>query len=278
MTNLAYSKLYKRKTIIIKKILEKRENYARKIQNYYYFYVRKKILFAKAKKLQKYYSIYPSKKYFNRIMIKLFTDGRDPRNFQTCPVKFCTIRNCYIFDIPKSKFVSREKILLFNFIIDNKIEVDDNYDKVLLGSSYVNKIDFRKQDREEYKYINLNQSASFTDRTLLARRAESAKRNYKNTIHFNKIKSLTININSNIANYQKFSRNATKTTKNDVSDSSLSLGPIFYTIDEEHITSKKSKTTKPILKENKSRGKISGQTSTSKPNKRVSFGNIQTKY
>ena len=64
------------------------------------------------------------------------------------PIKFCNIRNCYVFDIPKSQF-NKNKILNFNFISNNnKVIIDPKYKTVLLGDNYANQIDFKKYDKK----------------------------------------------------------------------------------------------------------------------------------
>lgn len=137
-----------RKNLIIQRIIIQRNDSAKIIQKKYKKYVSVKNLFNLSLKHKKFYSVYPSKENFSSISIKIFTDLRNPTKFKILPLKFCSIRNTYVFDIPKSKFTKNKKIMRFNFIIDDEVTVDTSYDYVLFGDCYVNQIDFKEYDNK----------------------------------------------------------------------------------------------------------------------------------
>ena len=102
-------KYINRKNIIINSILEKREQSASLIQYKFRTFMMKQDLIALAKKHKFYYSIYPSfisetSKNKNNLKIKLYTDLSSPNNYSILPVRFCPLRNCHVFDIPKKNF------------------------------------------------------------------------------------------------------------------------------------------------------------------------------
>ena len=151
---ISFFKLYikkynEKKEILIQNLLEKRNTSAKIIQENYITYLLRKDLFSLAKKHKYYYSIYPSfinennnQQNFN---IKIYTDLTNSKKYTILPLRFCLIRNCYVFDIPKNKFPDYKKIMRFNFVSekDDRI-IDPNYKKVIFGGKYVNEIDFKK--------------------------------------------------------------------------------------------------------------------------------------
>ena len=148
-----------RRNLLIQRIIKNRNDSAKLIQKNFkrHFYLNN-LLFLAAKH-KEFYSVYPSKKIFTDIKIKLFTDLRNPVKFKILPVKFCPIRNTYVFDISKSKFLKNKKIMRFNFVIDGKITIDSTYDYVVFGDSYVNQIDFKVVDNKiikNYKKFDLS--------------------------------------------------------------------------------------------------------------------------
>ena len=86
------------------------------------------------KKNKSYYSIYPSflatqnSKNKNNLKIKIFKDLNKPSIFSVHPVKLCPVRNCYVFDIQKSKFSPNNKLINFVFISSgDKVAIDPSY-------------------------------------------------------------------------------------------------------------------------------------------------------
>ena len=167
------SKYINRKNIIIKNILEKREQSASLIQNKFKTFIMKKDLIALAKKHKFYYSIYPSflseKNKNKKIKIKLYTDLSSPDKFTILPLRYCPLRNCHVFDIPKNKFPEYKKIMNFNFLNNsNKVIIDPKYKVVIFGNDYVNQIDFKTFDRKEssknnYIKLSLKNESSGSD-------------------------------------------------------------------------------------------------------------------
>ena len=167
------SKYINRKTILIKSILEKREQSASFIQNKFKTFIMKKDLIALAKKHRFYYSIYPSflseKNKNKKIKIKIYTDLSSPDNYTILPLRYCLLRNCHVFDIPKNKFPANKKIMNFNFLTNsNKVIIDPKYKVVLFGNDYVNQIDFKTFDRKEtsknnYIKLSLKNESSGSD-------------------------------------------------------------------------------------------------------------------
>ena len=151
---------------MINKLLEKREDSARMIQEKYKIYLMKKDLYALAKKHVNYYSVYPSilseddNTEKNKVQIKIFTDLRNYENYRILPVRFCLLRNCYVFDIPKSKFPSSKKIMRFNFIINHKIITEPSYKIIRTKEESVNEIDFSKIKKNmKKKHVDFDDSS-----------------------------------------------------------------------------------------------------------------------
>lgn len=137
-----------RKKLLIQRILRFRENSAVIIQKNFKQYINHQNLLSLLQKRKNYYSVYPSIKPKLTIFIKLYTDLRNPLIFKMLHVKFCKIRNCYSFDIPKNKFPSHKKIMRFIFVIDNEEIIDQAYKSVFFGKELVNQIDFKLYDKK----------------------------------------------------------------------------------------------------------------------------------
>ena len=98
---------------IINKIIKQREENIISIQKCFREFICRRKLISFTKKHKKYYSVYPSRDDFSKISIKLYTNLKDPSKYVELPVRLCEKRNCYAFDIPKSKFPSKKKIYVF---------------------------------------------------------------------------------------------------------------------------------------------------------------------
>ena len=167
-----YIKQYNtRKKILLHNLLEKRNNSAKIIQDNYIVFLLRKDLFSLAKKHKNYYSVYPSfisgTKYKQKVRIKIYTDLTNSKKYSILPVRYCLIRNCYVFDIPKNKFPGNKKIMRFNFISedDDRI-IDPGYKKVIFGGKCVNEIDFKKSDKNTKlikKDVSSNSSSALSD-------------------------------------------------------------------------------------------------------------------
>lgn len=131
---------------------EKRNQSATLIQMQFKNYLMKKDLYALAKTHRKYYSVYPTDSlndplnYDDSVQIKLYTDLNNSRSYKILPVRFCLLRNCFVFDIHKVKFSNSKKIMRFNFIINGKTVTDPNYKSVIFKNKDVNEIDFNKYE------------------------------------------------------------------------------------------------------------------------------------
>lgn len=179
--------------------MKQREDSIKIIQQKYKKYKQLKLLKNLREKNKNYYFIYPSIGNYSSIKIKIFTDLRNSTKYKILLVKFCPIRNCFVFEIPKSKFLKKKKIMRFNFIIDNKIIIDPSFDFVLFGDSYVNQIDFKVYDdkvlksEKKYDYVIKNKNES-----------KNQKNGIKNSKKYNKGKFVTLeNEQSSINDYDE---------------------------------------------------------------------------
>ena len=249
----------------------------------------KQDLIALAKKHKFYYSIYPSflsEKNKNKkdLKIKLFTDLSSPNNYSILPVRFCPLRNCHVFDIPKKKFLSHKKIMNFNFLNHNKVVIDPKYKIVLFGEDYVNQIDFKKFDKKEkfknnYFKITLNKIESSGTESGESNSYSDYEDDSKEKKEKNLNENLDINdcLNHNIINFNKNYNNKlendcvlSNTLSNSTKDSFSLNSPIFKKC--------KKKRSKSILKNkngSKSKNKYREKSSNSK---RVSFGFSQISF
>lgn len=128
-------------------------------------YLLRKNLNLLLRKYNNYYSVYPSNTINEdiKIELKLFTDLKNAEKYSILPVRFCPVRNCYVFDIPKAKFPSHKKIMRFNFLINDEIVIDPAYRNVYFGNDIVNQIDFKLYDKKEQNLKNYNKKSSFAN-------------------------------------------------------------------------------------------------------------------
>lgn len=168
--------------MIIQRIVRFREDSAKLLQknirNFIYRQKVKKILL----KLQKYYSVYPSNEPNFNISLKLFIDNRNPLIYKIFPIRFCKVRKCYVFDIPKNKFPSHKKIMRFIFIIDNNERIDEAYKSVLFGEELVNQIDFKLYDKKIERlskfYNNIKKGKLKTNNNIINKNRFSKRRSF----------------------------------------------------------------------------------------------------
>lgn len=255
--------------------MEKREQSATAIQQHFRSYMKKKKVLSLAKKTKSYYSIYPSFlakpniKHKNDVKIKIFKDLNTPNKYSIQPVKFCPVRNCYVFDMPKNKIHSDNKLMNFIFITHaNKIAIDPNYKIIQFGDEYVNQINFKQFDKNTEKnanYLNFsfeekessnNNSDSFSDSEDNSVLEKDEAIGIKNCLTFS-----IINSNSKLDLLSN-----TNSTK----DSIRMNSPVYRKI--------KRKRTKSILK-NKNGSKSNPKHKENKSlKKRVSFGSSQISF
>ena len=277
------SKYTNRKTIIIKSILEKREQSASFIQNKFKTFIMKKDLIALAKKHRFYYSIYPSflseKNKNKKIKIKIYTDLSSPDNYTILPLRYCLLRNCHVFDIPKNKFPANKKIMNFNFLTNsNKVIIDPKYKVVLFGNDYVNQIDFKTFDRKETSknnYIKLSLKNENSGSDSGESDCYSDKEN-ENDDDSEKQKDLNENFNDDLNhNFIYLNKNGKLENSNTMSNSTKDS---FISPKKK---CKKKKRSKSILKnKNGRRNSIvkDPQIKRTITNKRVSFGSSQISF
>ena len=277
------SKYINRKTIIIKSILEKREQSASFIQNKFKTFIMKKDLIALAKKHKFYYSIYPSflseKNKNKKIKIKIYTDLSSPDNYTILPLRYCLLRNCHVFDIPKNKFPANKKIMNFNFLTNsNKVIIDQKYKVVLFGNDYVNQIDFKTFDRKESSknnYIKLSLKNESSGSDSGESDCYSDKEN-ENDDDSEKQKDLNENFNDDLNhNFIYLNKNGKLENSNTMSNSTKDS---FISPKKK---CKKKKRSKSILKnKNGRRNSIvkDPQIKRTITNKRVSFGSSQISF
>lgn len=277
------SKYINRKTILIKSILEKREQSASFIQNKFKTFIMKKDLIALAKKHRFYYSIYPSflseKNKNKKIKIKIYTDLSSPDNYTIVPLRYCLLRNCHVFDIPKNKFPANKKIMNFNFLTNsNKVIIDPKYKVVLFGNDYVNQIDFKTFDRKETSknnYIKLSLKNENSGSDSGESDCYSDKEN-ENDDDSEKQKDLNENFNDDLNhNFIYLNKNGKLENSNTMSNSTKDS---FISPKKK---CKKKKRSKSILKnKNGRRNSIvkDPQIKRTITNKRVSFGSSQISF
>lgn len=277
------SKYINRKTILIKNILEKREQSASFIQNKFKTFIMKKDLIALAKKHRFYYSIYPSflseKNKNKKIKIKIYTDLSSPDNYTILPLRYCLLRNCHVFDIPKNKFPANKKIMNFNFLTNsNKVIIDPKYKVVLFGNDYVNQIDFKTFDRKETSknnYIKLSLKNENSGSDSGESDCYSDKEN-ENDDDSEKQKDLNENFNDDLNhNFIYLNKNGKLENSNTMSNSTKDS---FISPKKK---CKKKKRSKSILKnKNGRRNSIvkDSQIKRTITNKRVSFGSSQISF
>ena len=277
------SKYINRKTIIIKSILEKREQSASFIQNKFKTFIMKKDLIALAKKHRFYYSIYPSflseKNKNKKIKIKIYTDLSSPDNYTILPLRYCLLRNCHVFDIPKNKFPANKKIMNFNFLTNsNKVIIDPKYKVVLFGNDYVNQIDFKTFDRKETSknnYIKLSLKNENSGSDSGESDCYSDKEN-ENDDDSEKQKDLNENFNDDLNhNFIYLNKNGKLENSNTMSNSTKDS---FISPKKK---CKKKKRAKSILKnKNCRRNSIVNdpQIKRTMTNKKVSFGSSQISF
>ena len=277
------SKYINRKTILIKNILEKREQSASFIQNKFKTFIMKKDLIALAKKHRFYYSIYPSflseKNKNKKIKIKIYTDLSSPDNYTILPLRYCLLRNCHVFDIPKNKFPANKKIMNFNFLTNsNKVIIDPKYKVVLFGNDYVNQIDFKTFDRKETSknnYIKFSLKNENSGSDSGESDCYSDKEN-ENDDDSEKQKDLNENFNDDLNhNFIYLNKNGKLENSNTMSNSTKDS---FISPKKK---CKKKKRSKSILKnKNGRRNSIvkDPQIKRTITNKRVSFGSSQISF
>lgn len=251
-----FSEYTLRKTILLNKLKEKRNQSASLIQMQFKNYLMRKDLYALAKNHRNYYSIYPTVSIddsFNDdplVEIKLYLDLNNSKVYKVLPVRFCLLRNCFVFDIHKVKFSNSKKLMRFNFIINGKTFIDPNYKSVIFENKYVNEIDFNKFETKKKDNKKI------------------CKNKIINVIYNSKDKNkININYNKN-----KLKKAVTAFTELDTLNNSTTTGSSSNSFkDFGNLTSKRMKRKKSILK-------IPNIKRLIEHDKRVTFGVIKYSY
>lgn len=135
--------------LIIKRIAEQRKISALKIQNAWKNYLLHLQTHKLAHHVDGCYTISTSIKNVTKLYIKIFTNDFSNSEFKIIPLYFCPIRKSFLIDIPKNKFYGCQKILHFNFIYQNKVIFDPNYQKVFFIDDYVHEINLNDIDKNK---------------------------------------------------------------------------------------------------------------------------------
>lgn len=281
---------------LINKILERRRESVSFIQECFRQFLLRRRLVSYAKKHTKYYSVYPSRTDFEKISIKLYTNLKDPSQFVELPVRFCNKRNCYIFDIPKSKFPSKKKYMCFTFVLDDSTIVDSKYNCIFFGGRYVNQIDFNTIDKKESKLQKAFRNYMYIYKRILFknddRKQNNNKREYKliDISNMDSDKGSPLRNNNNLQTLNNQANNGhgqflrSFTFKNPkrtfYSLNNNSTEPVNLNSsgseDKSRSKKKKEKRNKSILKEHGSQSSRATMSSKSLTYKKVSFGWVET--
>ena len=239
--------------------------------------------------MKDYYSIYPKYNHnIKKISIKLFLNMKNPEIFKIFPINFCKIRNCYVFDIKKSKFPFSKKLLRFNFIINNEIVLISPYKTILFGDNYVNQVDFNdygknfpKQRKKIVKY-NLIKSRNKKEKTIesdIDSDSDFACINLQRppAFDFHIYKSLD---NTSFKKYKKYSKQQKKMNLAQ-SQKSITMKSTFMsendTLEDINSSKPKLKRIRSILKMSKRDANFLSR-STDCLMKKVSFGVVKYSY
>jgi len=133
---------------ILKKIILIRKIAVNKIINNYLDFKRFTALKKLINKVKNCYSISPSIDNITNIFIKVFYNQRNYKKYKIFKLNFCPIRNKYVFDIPKKKFIKSNKNFKFIFLINNKPFIDKNYKCILINGIIMNSINFKEYDEK----------------------------------------------------------------------------------------------------------------------------------
>ena len=272
---------------IINEILKKRKENIIFIQVCFRQFILRRKLVHFAKKYTNCYSVYPSREDFENISIKLYINLKDPTQYVELPVRKCEKRNCYIFDIPKTKFPSKKKFMCFNFILDGSTIIDSKYNCIFFGGKYVNQIDFNTIEKKELKLSKIFKSYMFLYKKILFKNENFIKKidiSNKNGIRDspsktnNPIKKISFVNQKNNSKNNSLRSFTFKNSKSSFYSLNNSTEPfnIDTSINDGRARSKKKKRNKSILKEHKDPKIKTSNSSKSLDFKKVSFGWVET--
>ena len=201
--NLEYSISRKIKSfLIIREILAKRQRAINLIKSNIQIYLVKKKFKEIYPKVKDCYSIYSSVSKVQDMDILLYNDIRNVQKGRTIPMKFCPLRKTYVFDVFKNKY-RYNKIIRFNFVINNNVVVEPGYVSRNIDGKFVNEINFADIDQR----IEKNKKTIYNKKTYTPTKALMNKFQEKEIILFHTIKQKSVD-----------EENLNKTSCNSVSD------------------------------------------------------------
>lgn len=234
-----------------------------------------------AKKNKSYYSIYPSflvkqnSKNKINLKIKIFKDLNTPSIFSVHPVKVCPVRNCYVFDIQKSKFSPNNKLMNFVFISrGDKVAIDPSYKIIQFGDEYINQVNFQKFDNNDQSINYLN--FSFDEKESLENNNSDSFIGVGDDSESEKFDNLGIKncLTFNLMNVNKCNSSKidllSNTFSNSTKDSIRNNSPVSRKI--------RRKRTKSILKNKNGRNSVPKYREDRSNSKKVSFGSSQISF
>ena len=260
-----------KKSIIIYKIKKIRNESALKIQKMWNKYIKKLTVHKLAHHLTGCYTVSIPAKGMTRAFIKIFNDEKNKDNYEIAPLRYCQIRNCFAYDVHKNKFCKSKKIMHFIFLNRNKeIFYDENYKKVQFINEYVHEIDFSQIDANQKKL------------ELLSKTEKKYKRNDSISTEDEKENSECSTLSPSPKRTQKFKFDSNEEEDeytNLRSKENINIPKGFIRRKKRYETFDKAYSCKAKLKSiliNANLNFHKKRKSVNEPDKRVSFGKIET--
>ena len=260
-----------KKSIIIYKIKKIRNESALKIQKMWNNYIKKLTIHKLAHHLTGCYTVSIPAKGMTRAFIKIFLDEKNKDYYEIVPLRYCQIRNCFAYDVHKNKFCNSKKIMHFIFMNRNQeIFYDENYKKVLFINEYVHEIDFSHIDENQKKLDELT------------KKEKNFKRNDSLSSEEEKVTSecSTLSPSPKRTTKFKFDSNEDEDEYSNLrAKDSINITNGFARRKKRYETFDKTYSCKTKLKSilmNSNLNFHKNRQSVQEPNKRVSFGTIET--
>lgn len=171
-----------KKEYFLQKIISDRKKAIIKLQNYIKYFLLKLKLKKIIRKEKKSYTIICNKSNVTKIFIRIFTDYNDINKSMIFQMKYCPIRNYFVFPIPKTKFVSAEenkKIVRFIFLYRENIFFDEeNYKLVDFKGKKVHEINFSDYDKIFFEKSKINIDEETNGLSYLRQKSSLFNNNY----------------------------------------------------------------------------------------------------
>jgi hypothetical protein len=219
-----------------------------KITNAIRRFVQKKQIKEVYEKCQNCYSLYPLDcDIGDSVDIFVYNDLGSVKKAKSIMVSYCNVRKCFVFDVPKKKF-KLNKLYRFNFVINGKIQVNEEFKTRKIDGRTINEVNFAEFDHKmEFNMKNIYNIKTFT----IPRNKGNIKR---------------IQSSKNVSNLQLIELKEDDFNHSNQSDDSTSTGELSPT----NHSSLKGKicpiTFKSILKQRRTR--------KMNPERKVSFGDV----